>query len=283
MEHGEGSPIPHALVHPWTEELFGLVVFMDTMIYVWIPMVVLLVAAVVVRIKLSLDTPGKLQIMMEGLFDFIGSLVRDSLGDYGRKVIPPLAFTLFLFIFLASFLELIPAAILMPSDAGGFEWVPFKAATGDVNVPLALGLFVIVLIHFYSIKAKGIAGYVGSYFVEPITREGVGIPKKIWPFVAVLVFGFNFILRMAEEVGKIISLPMRLFGNMFAKAIIFFLIGLIGSAGIFGPLLMLPADIFWRGWSTMIVVIQAFVFALLAIVYTKLATVNEHDSEGGEH
>jgi len=273
------SPIPHSLEH-WTVEVFeGLPpVFMDTMIFVWIPMVLLILVAIVVRTKLSLDEPGKLQIMMEGLFDFVGSLVRDSLGDYGRKVIPPLAFTLFLFIFLASFLELIPAALPMPAGPGGTsELVPFKAPTGDVNVPLALGAVVILLIHFYSIRAKGLFGYLASYFVEPITRQGVGIPKGIWPFVAIFVFGFNFILRLAEEVGKIISLPMRLFGNMFAKGIIFFLIALIPVP------FMLPADLFWRGWSTMIVVIQAFVFALLAIVYTKLATVHEHDSEGGEH
>ena len=274
----EEAAKPHNL-EPWVVQFGSMKYNMDTLVYEFLVMGALIALALVVRRGLSVEAPGRLQVMIEGLFEFIGTLVRDSLGEYGKKIIPPLAFTLFLFILLANWIELIPFGIPLPAGHGG-EWeiVPVKAATADLNVSLALGLVVILLVHFYSVKAKGVIGYLSSYFVEPLTRDGLGIPKGIWPFVIPLVFAFNFVLRVAEELGKLISLPMRLFGNIFAGGIIFFLIALL-------PIYALPfADIFWRGWSTLIGGIQAFVFALLTIVYTKLATTHhEHDEKGGEH
>lgn len=269
---------PHNLEH-WVVQIGSMNFNMDTLIYEALVMGIIMILALVVRSRLNTDNPGKLQVMIEGLFDFLGNLVRDSLGDYGRKVIPPLTLTLFLFILFANWIELIPGFIPLPAGHGGeIELVPFKAPTSDINVPLALGILVILIVHFFSVKAKGPAGYLVSYFNEPLTRDGLGIPKNIWIFVVPFVFAFNFILRFAEELGKLISLPMRLFGNIFAGGILFFLIALL-------PVYALPfPDIFWRGWSTLVGLIQAFVFGLLAIVYTKLATTHhETDEKGGAH
>jgi F-type H+-transporting ATPase subunit a len=133
--------------------------------------------------------------------------------------------------------------------------------TTDVNVTFGMSLSVFVLIIFYTIRSKGILGFIGELTLHPIapTFKGPGL------IAAPLIIAFNLILELVALIAKPLSLSLRLFGNMFAGELIFILIALIGWY-------QLPLHFGWAVFHILIITLQAFIFMMLTIVYLSLAS-----------
>lgn len=193
-----------------------------------------------VRRRATSGVPGRLQLTLESIVGAIQRQVESSIGPRGASVVP-LAFTLFLFILIANWLELIPTGT-QPSH--------LVAPTGDVNLPYAMAGYVFVLFNAAGIRAHGWRGYLHRLFT----------PYKI-------LFPINLI----EELAKPITLSLRLFGNIFSGTIMLILISTL-----FPAYISWAPDIVWKLFDMFIGLIQAFIFALLTIIYFELAT-----TEGG--
>ena len=187
--------------------------------------------------------PGKLQLFFETTVDQVNQLVDSTVGPAGKRIVP-LALALFLFILTADWLEVIPS-----SPRGGTEYLP--SPTANVNLTYAMALIVIVIVHAASIRARGLRGYVKHYF-QP--------------------FPFFFPINVIEEITKPITLALRLFGNLFAGTLMLLLIAALL------PVFIVPvADVAWKLFDMFIGFIQAFIFALLTIVYYGMATTVDAD------
>ena len=213
--------------------------------------------------KASSGTPGKLQAFVEIVVDFVDSSVRDTFHGKSR-LIAPLALTIFVWVFLMNFMDLIPVDWL-PLAASGMG-VPYLKVvpTTDVNITFGMSIAVFCLIIFYTVKNKGVTGLIGELTLHPIAPPTKGIGLIAAPFIIV----FNFILESVSLLAKPLSLSLRLFGNLFAGELIFILIALLG-------LLQLPLHFAWAVFHLLIVTLQAFIFMMLTIVYLSLAS-EEH-------
>ena len=176
--------------------------------------------------KANAGVPTKFQAMIESIVEFVDDSVKDSFHGTSR-LIAPLALTLFVWIFFMNLMDLIPV-----------DWLPFVAEqsgiayqkvvpTTDVNATMGMAIAVFILILFYSIRAKGVKGFVSELVFNPLNPEQLGMPKVVWP----LVMAFNFLLEIVSLLAKPVSLGLRLFGNMYAGELIFILIALIFTAG----------------------------------------------------
>lgn len=215
------------------------------------------------------DTPGGLQNFVEWIVDFIDDSVRGSFSGK-NDLVAPLALTIFCWVFLMNFMDLI-AVDLLPWIAGlvgqyvfGVDphHVYFKVVpTTDPNITFGLAIGVFVLMLYYSIKIKGIGGFFGELAFQPF-------PKWLFPV--------NLILEGVALISKPVSLALRLFGNMYAGETIFILIALMYSAGwafgLFGGLLQLG----WAIFHILIITLQAFIFMTLTIVYLDMAHQEHH-------
>jgi F-type H+-transporting ATPase subunit a len=213
--------------------------------------------------KASSGTPGKLQAFVEIVVDFVDSSVRDTFHGKSR-LIAPLALTIFVWVFLMNFMDLIPVDWL-PLAAAGIG-VPYLKVvpTTDVNITFGMSIAVFCLIIFYTVKNKGVTGFIGELTLHPIAPPSKGIGLIAAPFI----IAFNFILESVALLAKPLSLSLRLFGNLFAGELIFILIALLG-------LLQLPLHFAWAVFHLLIVTLQAFIFMMLTIVYLSLAS-EEH-------
>lgn len=202
--------------------------------------------------------PGKTQAFVEMVVEFVNDNVRDSF--HGKNnLIAPLGLTIFVWVFLMNLMDLVPVDLL-PWAAGQIG----AAATGvdphhvymkvvpttDLNLPLALGLGVFVLILFYSIKVKGFGGFAKELTMQPFNH---------WSMIPV-----NFILESVTLLARPFSLALRLFGNLYAGELIFILIATLG-------LWQLPLHFPWAVFHILVIVLQAFIFMMLTIVYLSLA------------
>jgi F-type H+-transporting ATPase subunit a len=203
------------------------------------------------------NVPTKLQIMWEGVIDQVQSQVEDNLGRANRSVVM-LAVAEFFFILVANWLEMIPSE---PNK--DFHLLP--SPTSDTNLTYAMAVMVMIGVWTYGIRQKGAKGYF-SHFLQP------------YPFLLPL--------NIIEEVTKPISLALRLFGNIFAGGILLALIAsltawTIGVVPIGGALSVLFA-IMWKLFDMAIGAIQAFIFALLTVLYFGMAGAG-HDEHSDEH
>jgi F-type H+-transporting ATPase subunit a len=213
--------------------------------------------------KASAGKPGKLLAFVEIVIDFIDSSVKDTFHGKSR-VIAPLALTLFVWVFLMNLMDLIPVDWL-PMAATGIGVAHLKVVpTTDVNITFGMSISVFVLIIIYTIKFKGVTGFIGELTLHPIAppTRGLGL------IAAPLIIAFNFILESVALLAKPVSLSLRLFGNMFAGELIFILIALLG-------IWQLPLHFGWAVFHVLIVTLQAFIFMILTIVYLSLAA-QEH-------
>jgi F-type H+-transporting ATPase subunit a len=208
----------------------------------------------------SSGKPGKMQAFVEIVIDFIDSSVKDTFHGTS-KLIAPLALTIFVWVFFMNLMDLIPVDWL--PLAGAAIGVPYLKVvpTTDVNITFGMSIAVFCLIIFYSVKNKGIGGFIGELTLHPIAPplKGPGI------IAAPFIIAFNFILESVALLAKPLSLSLRLFGNMFAGELIFILIALLG-------LWQLPLHFGWAVFHVLIVTLQAFIFMMLTIVYLSLAS-----------
>ena len=211
----------------------------------------------------SSRNPGKFQAFIEIVIDFIDSSVKDTFHGKSR-LIAPLALTIFVWVFLMNMMDLIPVDWL--PMVGGAIGVPYLKVvpTTDVNITFGMSIAVFVLILFYTIKTKGVGGFIAELTLHPIAppKSGIGL------IAAPLIIAFNFILEMVSLLAKPLSLSLRLFGNMFAGELIFVLIALLG-------VWQLPLHFGWAVFHLLIVTLQAFIFMMLTVVYLTLAS-EEH-------
>ncbi len=214
--------------------------------------------------KATSGTPGKFQAAVEIIVGFVDGAVKDTF--HGKSnLIAPLALTIFIWVFLMNLMDLIPVDWL--PLAAGWVGVPYLKVvpTTDVNVTFGMSIAVFLLIIFYTIKYKGVGGFIRELTLHPIAPPTKGAGLIAAPFI----IAFNFILESVALLAKPVSLSLRLFGNMFAGELIFILIAILG-------LWQLAALHFlWAAFHLLIVTLQAFIFMMLTVVYLSLAA-SEH-------
>lgn len=188
-------------------------------------------------------SPNKVQILWELVVGAVSTQVENTLGKRYRHVIP-LAVTIFMLVLVANWLAVLP-----------FVWHNtdyLPPPTADVNLTYALGATVFVLTTGASIRARGLGGYIKSFFVKPIGLAPI---------------------RIVEELIKPITLALRLFGNIFSGTIMVLLLIAI-------PITFAPATIAfsvaWKAFDLFIGLIQAFIFALLTLLYYQFAVAESH-------
>ncbi len=222
-----------------TRQLFGMTVNVDDILATAVAGAVLIGLGFLVRAKATSGVPGKLQLAFETIVGGVENQVESSMGDAGRPIVP-LAVTLFFFILIANWLELIPT---------GHSPQYLPAPTGDINFTAAMAVFVIVLVHATWIRKQGLKAYLGHYFR---------------PFK--LLFPINLI----EEIVKPVTLALRLFGNIFSGGLMLVLIADLLPVKLIAPIPIL--DVVWKLFDGLFVgPVQAFIFTLLTILYFESA------------
>ena len=220
--------------------------------------------------KASAGVPTGLQNFVEMIVDFVNESVRGSFS--GRNdLVAPLAMTIFVWVFLMNLMDLLPVDlipyILGDHGLGIVHYMKIVPST-DPNVTFAMALGVFALLIFYSIKIKGVGGFVGELVGMPFQTNNI----LLKPFTTVI----NLVLEGVNLIAKPISLSLRLFGNMYAGEMIFILISLMYSAGwamgIFGGTLQLV----WAIFHVLVITLQAFIFMTLTIVYLDMAHAEHH-------
>jgi F-type H+-transporting ATPase subunit a len=212
--------------------------------------------------KATTGVPSGMLNFVEMIVEFIDNTVKESF--HGRSsIVAPLALTIFTWVFMMNFMDLIPVDVL-PAIFGamGVGYMKVVPST-DVNVTLGMALFVFALMIFYSIKIKGIGGFVGELTLHPFNVKN--------PVVQALFIPVNFFLESIALIAKPISLGLRLFGNMYAGEMIFILIALMFSAGAALGLMAGVLQWAWAVFHILVITLQAFIFMMLTIVYLSMA------------
>jgi F-type H+-transporting ATPase subunit a len=214
--------------------------------------------------KATSGVPGKLQNFIEMLMDFATGQVKDCF--HGHSVlIAPLALTIFVWVFLMNFMDILPVDLL--PWAGHMMGIPYMRVvpTTDLNLTFALSISVFFLIIFYSLKIKGF-----KTFAKELTMQ---------PFNHPVMIPFNFLLESVNLLAKPVSLALRLFGNLYAGELIFILLALLSfqlsqEINITTGVLSIAQILLALGWSIfhiLVITLQAFIFMVLTIVYLSLA------------
>ena len=203
--------------------------------------------------------PTKLQLAWEAVIDQVQTQVEDNLGKVNRTVVM-IAVAEFFFILVANWMEMIPSE---PNEH--YHFLP--APTADTNLTYAMAVMVMIGVWIYGIREKGAKGYF-SHFLQP--------------------FPFLLPLNIIEEITKPISLALRLFGNIFAGGILLALIASLTAwtVGVIpvGGVLAVVFAIMWKIFDMAIGLIQAFIFALLTVLYFGMAGAGHDDhAEHDEH
>lgn len=216
---------------------------------------------------INTDVPSGMQNFVEWVVEFIDGSVRGSFT--GRSaLVAPLALSIFAWIFLMNLMDLVPidyiSLITQPMGIGHFKLVP----TTDPNATIGMAIGVFLLVLFYSIKVKGLGGFVGELTLQPFGKFGLPV---------------NLFLEGVNLIAKPVSLALRLFGNMYAGEMIFILIALMGASWVsfsFASTLLFSSQIIlslgWAIFHILIVTLQAFIFMTLTIVYLDMAHQEHH-------
>jgi len=213
--------------------------------------------------------PGRFQAAVEILVEMVDSQAKGIIHSaQSRKVVAPLALTVFVWIFLMNAMDLFPVDLfpkiweLIYGAAGGDAHHAYMRVvpSADLSTTLGLSTSVLLVCVFYNIKIKGIGGWVHELFCAPF-----GAHPLLWPV--------NFVMQMIEFAAKTVSHGMRLFGNMYAGELVFMLIALMGGAaattlpGILLPIGQIITGSIWAIFHIMIITLQAFIFMMLTLVY----------------
>jgi F-type H+-transporting ATPase subunit a len=221
--------------------------------------------------KATTGVPGKFQNFVELVVEFIDEQVRDSFHGTS-KLLAPLALTIFCWVFLFNAMDVLPVDLL-PAIAHSLGFGHLKVVPStDVNVTFALSLTVFVLIIYYSIREKGIGGFLAEFTLQPFTSQ-----NKV---VKVILIPFNFILEVIPFLARPISLSLRLYGNLFAGEMIFLLLAILSLHGVeqlshasgwvFVVMQFVLAFV-WAVFHLLVITLQAFIFMVLTVVYLSMA------------
>jgi F-type H+-transporting ATPase subunit a len=219
--------------------------------------------------------PSKRQAFVELVFGFVDEQVKNIFHGDRHSFIAPTALTVFLWVFAMNAMDFLPVDIFAKfMHAIGFDkWraVP----TSDINTTFALSLAVWLLMIFFSIKAKGLGGWIHELFYAPFGGAKFFKPKSALGYLGLLLspllFVANFAFNMIEYISKPLSHSLRLFGNMYAGEVIFLLLGLWAATGLTGTIFGAILGAGWSIFHILIVALQAFIFMMLTVVYLAMA------------
>jgi F-type H+-transporting ATPase subunit a len=264
-----GEYIGHHLTHLQNQKMAGVVDFsvfnIDSLI--WSVLLGLIGSFLLWRAAKAATSgvPGRFQAAVEILVEMVDTQAKGIIHNAeSRKLVSPLALTVFVWIFLMNSMDFLPVDLFhgifsatgLDHTIHYFRVVP----TADLSSTLGLSVSVLLICVYYNIKIKGL----GGWFHE-LTTAPFGAHPILWPF--------NFVFQMIEFVAKTVSHGMRLFGNMYAGELIFMLIALMGGAaamslsGVLLPVGHIIAGSIWAIFHILIVALQAFIFMMLTLVY----------------
>jgi len=273
--------IPHHLEHlrydivkgEWAHGTEGIVNFdlinVDSLFMATIIGVVFATIFRVAARKATSGVPGKFQAFVELVVEFIDDRVAEVFHG-SRHFLGPLALTIFCWVVLMNTMDLLPLDIpgMVAAAAGHGHWRALP--TADINTTFAMSLTVLILILFFSVKAKGLGGFGHELITAPFGKHpALWIP--------------NFALNIVELLAKPVSLAMRLFGNMYAGELVFMLIALLGfawggalaagsyGAGLAGALGQIVLTAGWAIFHILIILLQGFIFMVLTVVYISMS------------
>ncbi len=252
---------------PVTHKAAGFMAWhLDTIFFsVFLAVLIILVGWRVGR-NLNPDVPGGFQNFVESIIEFVSGQVRDTFPGH-NPIIAPLALTIFVWVWVMNFMDLIPVDLLpVLGSLIGISYLKVVPTT-DLNATLAMSLTVFALIIYYNFKVKGPVGYLKMFLFHPFGKFFIPV---------------NIVMTFIEELAKPLSLALRLFGNLFAGELVFLLIALIGGAATIGAglLIWLPLqvvlDLGWLIFHLLVITLQAFIFMVLTIVYLGMAHTEDH-------
>jgi F-type H+-transporting ATPase subunit a len=240
----ETAPVSHPTIGDCGSLVNGLIkpcaLNVDTLISSAIAIVVTLVAAIYIARQLQPGHPSKLNALFEWMFLFVRRTANENAPDYGFVV--PLAATIGFYILVANYLDFLPITVIHN----------VKPAMADVNQTAAMAIVVFILVNAYSIRVRGLKGYL-HHFTRPMELP-------LWARILFIP------LNIVEELVKPVTLTLRLFGNIFAGLLMAYVITfLLGGIGI-------PVLVVWKLFDVLFIgLIQAFIFMLLTMIYFGLA------------
>jgi F-type H+-transporting ATPase subunit a len=224
--------------------------------------------------KATSGVPGRFQAAVEILSEMVENQAKGVIHNAkSRKLISPLALTVFVWIFLMNFMDMLPVDLLPSLWAQAYGAMGHDAShaymrvvpTADLSTTLGLSTSVLLLCFIYSIKIKGIGGWTHELLAAPFGDK--------W-----FLYPINFLMQIIEFAAKTVSHGMRLFGNMFAGELVFMLVALMGGAwawelnplsgGFWLGIGHLAAGTVWTLFHILIITLQAFIFMMLTLIYT---------------
>jgi len=222
--------------------------------------------------KATSGVPGRFQAAVEILFEMVDNQAKGVIDNpKSRAFVGPLALTVFVWIFLMNFMDMLPVDFLphlwhSAGPALGFKDYLRVVPTADLSTTLGLSTGVLVLCLIYSVKIKGMGGWAHELVTAPF-----GTSKN--PVFAVILGVVNLAMQIIEYIAKTVSHGMRLFGNMYAGELVFCLIALMGGAaamslsGVLLPVGHIIAGSIWAIFHILIITLQAFIFMMLTLIY----------------
>ena len=257
--------IQHHITYMTVGEGFWTV-HLDTVVTAFLLGMLFFVSFYMAARKATAGVPGPWQNFVEMIVTFVDDQIKAIFGgDKHSALIAPLALTIFVWVWLMNFMDMVPVDLL-PRAAqviGGWlghdpHHVYLKVVpTNDLNQTFAMSLSVLVLMIWFSITVKGPVGYLKEMLTHPF-HSGT------W-YVDLLLAPVNFMLFIVETLAKPVSLALRLFGNLYAGELLFILIALLPGFAI------VPLGLVWTGFHLLVITIQAFIFMMLTIVYMRMA------------
>ena len=220
--------------------------------------------------KATSGVPGRFQAAVEMLVEMVDNQAKANIHNAeSRKFIAPLGLTVFVWIFLMNFMDMLPVdglPVLWQVVTGDSHAYLRVVPTADLSTTLGLAFAVLLLRFWYSVKIKGAGGWAHELVSAPF-----GTSKN--PIFALILAVVNVLMQIIEYVANTVSHGMRLFGNMYAGELVFMLIALMGGAaalslsGVLLPVGHVIAGTIWTLFHILVITLQAFIFMMLALIY----------------
>jgi F-type H+-transporting ATPase subunit a len=249
---------------PQTSVIDFSIINYDTMFWSILTGIATLVILSIAARNATSGVPGRFQAAIEMLVEMVEDQSKAMIHG-SRVFIAPLALMIFVWVALMNSLDLLPVDlpgwVIKQVGLGAIVTHHRIVPTADINATFGMALGVFILMLYYNVKIKGLGGWLHELLTAPF-----GANPLLWPF--------NLGLNIIEYVAKTVSLGMRLFGNMYAGELLFLLIALLGGAWSFGADLSVLGFIghviagsIWAIFHILIVLLQAFIFMMLTLVY----------------
>jgi F-type H+-transporting ATPase subunit a len=224
--------------------------------------------------RATAGVPSGFQSFVELVVEFVDTQVKDTFHGT-NALLAPLALTIFCWVLLFNAMDVLPVDLLpWIAHSAGVPHLKVVPST-DLNATFAMSLSVFILIIYYSIKCKGLGGFLGELTLQPFSAKN--------PVLKVLLMPANLLLEIVPLLARPISLSLRLYGNLFAGEMIFLLLAVLSLHGVeqlstasgwlFVVIQFLLALV-WAIFHLLVITLQAFIFMVLTIVY--LAMAQEH-------